>query len=125
MKYALRISAAGLAVLLGGSVALNAQGTGELRIYKGEPVQQIGLALMPWGSGDARESEDKVYLGSKSIKLTTHGRYQGARLVLQNPLDLKPVLNDTTAYLQFTIALANRDSTGSMGLGGDYGMMAG
>ena len=127
MKNVIRIGAAATAALglLVVAATLKAQGPGEMRVYKGEPVQQVGLSLLPWGSGDARESEEKVYLGSKSIKVTTHGRYQGARLVLQNPLDLKPVLNDNTAYLQLTMALANRDSTGSMGLGGDYGMMSG
>ena len=128
MKFSLRLTALSVGVSLGVLSAISsmsAQGPGELRVYKGEPIQQVGLSLLPWGSGDARESEEKVYLGSKSIKLTTHGRYQGARLVLQNPLDLKTVMNDNSAYLQLTIALANRDSTGSMGLGGDYGMMSG
>ena len=106
-------------------VGLHAQGAGELRVYKGEPVQQVGVTLAPWGSGEARESEEKVYVGSKSIKVTTHGRYQGARLVLQNPIDLKSAAADPTAYLVFTVALANRDSSGRMGMGGDYGSMMG
>src|SRR2546423_2034891 len=121
-KHVAILTCTGISLAAG---AIYAQGPGELRVYKGEPVQQAGLALAPWGSGEVRESEDKVYIGNKSIKVTTHGRYQGARLVLQNPLDLKSVVNDPTAYLQFTIALANRDSNGGFGLGGDYGSMAG
>jgi hypothetical protein len=127
MKIAFR-SAAGVAtgaLLVAGSVALKAQNASDLRVYKGESVAQVGVRLLPWGSGDAVESEEKVFVGNKSIKVTTHGRYQGARLVLQNPLDLKSVASDPTAYLLLTIALANRDSSGSMGIGGDYGGIGG
>ena len=118
-----RLAAAGGALIVTLGVArLGAQGSSELRVYKGEAVGQVGLTLAPWGSGEVRESEDKVYVGSKSIRVTTHGRYQGARIVLQNPVDLKPVASDPNAYLQLTVALANRDSTGSFGLGQDYGL---
>ena len=114
------------AALSAGAARLGAQNrSADLRIYKGEPIDQAGVALQSWGSGEARESEEKVYIGNKSIKVTTHGRYQGARLVLQNPLNLKAVQDDKFAYLVLTMALAARDSSGSMGLGNDYGSMFG
>ena len=112
---------AGLGTAAG--ISLNAQGAGEVRVYKGEPVQQIGVAIAPWGSGEIRESEEKIYVGTKSLRVVTHGRYQGARLILQTPVDLKAAAADPTAYLVFTLTLANRDSSGGMGMGGDYGSM--
>src|SRR6266513_500548 len=99
-----------VAIGISAAAGIYAQGKGDLRLYKGEPVVQAGMTISSWGSGEVRESEDKVYIGGKSLKVTTHGRYQGARLLLQNPIDLKVVANDPSAYLQFTVALAPRDS---------------
>ncbi len=107
--------------LLAMGVACQAQGMQEIRLYAGEPVTQSGVKLLPWGSGTAQETEEHVFMGSKSLKITTHGDYQGARLVFQNPLSLKSVLDDNTAYLQFLLVLPGKDTTGRMG--GDYGSM--
>lgn len=121
MKNSIR-ALGGSAALIVIAASLGAQNSQDLRVYKGEAVGQGGLALMTWGSGEAKESEEKVYVGNRSIKVTTHGRYQGARLVLQNPVDLKTAAADPTAYLQVTLSQAGK---GTSGLGGDYGAMAG
>jgi hypothetical protein len=97
----------------------------EVSIYKGETPSQVGIVLASWGSGEARESEDFAYVGNKSIKVTTHGRYQGARLVLSNGVDLKAAAADPSAYLQFIYMVGQ--GTGATGggaagdLGGPYG----
>lgn len=105
----------------------------EIGIYKGDPPAQDGIALKSWGSGEAKESEEFIYTGSKSIRVTTQGRYQGARLVLQKPVDLSSLAADPTAYLELIIHLADKD-TANTGFRGGYpggmggpppGMMAG
>jgi hypothetical protein len=98
----------------------NAQG--EVRLYAGEPLGN-GVSALPWGSGEARQSEEHVLMGSNSLKIVTHGRYQGARLVLTNPLSVKSMMANPSAYLQFLVVLPNKETIGRMGT--DYGMMGG
>lgn len=107
-----------IATLSAASIGANAQG--EIRIYSGEPVGGA-LSIMPWGSGEAKQSEEHVLLGSNSLKIVTHGRYQGARLVLTNPLSVKSLLADTSAYLQLMVVLPTKETIGRMG--NEYGMM--
>jgi len=113
---------AGALLALAAATGAYAQGNGG-RIYRGEAAQQAGIKLMAWGSGEARETDEAVFIGGHSIKITTHGRYQGARIVLQNPVDLKSAMSDPSAYLQFVVKLPDKSTTGRMGA--DYGMMAG
>src|SRR5258708_5193687 len=111
-----------LALAAGMSRAQKDQG-GEIRIYKGEPAMAVGMGLLSWGSGEVKETEEHVYTGSKGVKITTHGRYQGARIVMPTPIDLKSLLDDKTAYLQLTLMLPPKDSTSHMGA--EYGGMTG
>jgi hypothetical protein len=94
---------------------------GDVSIYKGETPSQVGIVLSSWGSGDARESEDFAYVGNKSIKVITHGRYQGARLVLNKPVDLKAAATDPNAYLQFVYMMGTAATGGAGGAAGDLG----
>lgn len=91
----------------------------DISIYNGQPAKESGIRLGAWGSGVAVESTENSYAGPNVIKITTHGRYQGARIMLDSPLDLKSELNDPNAYLQFTFQVAER--TGGGALGGGYG----
>lgn len=105
---------------LGLTMALPALGQRtEIPIYKGDPSQQAGIALMPWGSGDARDSEEYIRTGSRSIRITSHGAYQGAQLVLRKPVDLKSASQTPAAYLQFVMQLpAQTRSSAITGLRG-------
>ncbi len=129
MKYpqrrilTLAASVAGALALAAGMSRAQKNQAGEIRIYKGEPAMTAGMGLLPWGSGEAKETEEHVFIGSKGVKITTHGRYQGARIVMPAPADLKGSLDDKSAYLQFTLMLPPKDSTSHMG--SDYGMMGG
>src|SRR5262245_17131180 len=98
---------AGMILALTAAGAWAQQGK-EVRIYDGQSLKQTGLTLMPWGSGEAKETAEYVYAGGSSIRIMTHGRYQGARVVFQNPIDLKPFQEDKTAYLQFTFRLPDK-----------------
>lgn len=109
------LHAALCALLAAVPVSLCRAQAGEIPIYKGDKVSQAGLTLASWGSGEARESQDYAYVGNQSIKVTTHGRYQGIRLVLNNPIDLKAASTDNTAYLQFIYMLGD---AAAAGLGG-------
>src|SRR5437016_5331508 len=100
-----RIAVSALACITIAPVASMGQGAQrgkmQVSIYNGDPAASTGMTIGSWGSGEARESEDKVYIGSKSIKITTHGRYQGGRLGFGTPLNLKSVLDDKASYIQF------------------------
>jgi hypothetical protein len=89
----------------------------EIPIYKGDPSQQAGIVLMPWGSGDARDSEEYIRTGSRSIRITSHGAYQGAQLILRKPVDIKSASQNPSAYLQFVMQLPAQQTRGGL-LGG-------
>jgi hypothetical protein len=101
-----------------------AQG-GATDLLKGETLQQAGISIGAWGSGEAKSSGDYVYTGSQSIKITTHGRYQGARIILDKPLDLTAEKTDKSAYLQLIYMLPDKNGAGRMGMdSGMQGMMS-
>jgi hypothetical protein len=97
-----------------GAVSAAAQEAG---IYKGDSLAQSGISASSWGSGFALESGEQVFTGAKSIKVTTHGLYQGARLILQSPLNLKASSSDPSAFLQFVYMLADKNAAGQLGPG--------
>lgn len=115
------VGAGGLLCLTLAVPAAFGQATPEIPIYKGEVPQNAGISLTSWGSGEGRDTEEKVYVGSKSIKITTQGRYQGVRLVFTKPLDLKSALSDSNAYLQMAMLLPAPDATSGGGMPGPGG----
>lgn len=111
----------GVAVLaagIAGSARAQAPAPGEIDIYTGDPVRQSGIKLSTWGSGEAVQDTDHVFIGSASIKIATHGAYQGARLELSKPVDLKAALTDKYAYLQFVVQLPNKNAQPTFGYPG-------
>jgi hypothetical protein len=111
-----------------GSLALGllSHARADVVIYQGQPAQSSGLKLQSWGSGEAADTEEYVFTGVKSIKVKTHGRYQGARLVLSKPADVKEASSDPRMYLEMAVMVPERQTTsrtggGMMGPGG--GMM--
>jgi hypothetical protein len=94
-------------------------------IYSGQSVKEHGIKLGGWGSGSALESEENSFAGPNVIKVTTHGPYQGARLTLDKPLDIKAAAADPTAYLQFTYLVKERSEGGSLGGGPEAGPLGG
>lgn len=129
MKYThTRFALIGGAILaiaaIGPRLRAQASGSGEIVIYRGDPGMQTGVLLNGWGSGEARETGDHVFIGSKSIKVTTHGSYQGGRIMLDHPVDLKQVASDKSAYLQLAVLLPTSENASRGGYGpGGYGPM--
>jgi hypothetical protein len=115
MKYSKALAATAVMIVLGAGTATAQRG--EIGIYKGDLASQKLFQLGAWGSGVAAETGDFVYTGGKSIKITTHGRYQGARFILTNPVDLKAAVADPTSYLQFVMIFPDPATTGGSGLG--------
>lgn len=74
-----------------------------LTIFRGDNAQASGLTLAAWGSGTIDEDTAKVYNGSESLRIMTHGLYQGASLILNKPVDLGPYIGNKYAYLQIAV----------------------
>ncbi len=109
-------------VSLAGAVVLSAAQGGvafaqATSIYSGEAVSPTTLKIDTWGSGVALESSDVVYTGSKSVKGTSYGRYQGIRIVLATPVDIKSLMGDTNALFQIVYSLAEKTETTASGSG--------
>lgn len=74
-----------------------------LVIYRGDSLQTSGVTLANWGSGQVDKDTQKVFSGTESLKVTTHGLYQGVSLSLANPVNLGTFLTNKYAYLQIAV----------------------
>ena len=108
----------------------------EITLFKGEPVRNTGMTISGWGSGIATEASDRVFTGRVSIKVSTQGLHQGARIDFKNPVDLLSEPFDNSTYLQFVLGFSmlvkdtaggvsssfpgRPASSGMMGTGGFY-----
>ena len=106
-------------------IAQAGQGAQGDSIYRGDPKSISGITARAWGSGTATEDKAVHLSGSQSIKITTHGLYQGASLVFDTPVNLAGYLNNKDAYLQFAVNLQQVNATAMSGGGGAMGMMGG
>ncbi len=107
-------------------LALAAGVRADVVIYHGQPAQASGLKLQSWGSGEAADSEEYIFTGVKSIKVKTHGRYQGARLILDKPASIKDALGERCVYLEVAVYVPERQlSSTRTGVGGMMGPGAG
>ncbi len=103
-----------------------------LVIYRGDSLQTSGLTLGNWGSGTVDEDTGKILSGTESLKLTTHGMYQGGSLNFLKPVNLGPFISGKFNYLTVAVQLpATNTSTGGggsdsgfTGFGGRGGMPA-
>ncbi|HLV81505.1 MAG TPA: PKD domain-containing protein [Chthonomonadaceae bacterium] len=128
-RQALWLAPAGLA--LAGGLAFGpgagAQTSTRATLYGGLPVHDTGITLGSWGSGTAKEDKSLVYKDNlESLKIDTHGLYQGVRLVLPKPVDLGTYSSDKNAYLQFVLDIpqaqpTNANPFGTGGFGGKFG----
>jgi hypothetical protein len=69
-------------------------------LYKGENEAGSAIRLASWGSGKAEYTREAVLNGDSSIKVTTHGLYQGARFDFKNPVDLSAAFQNKKTYLR-------------------------
>jgi len=80
-------------------------------IYSGAPAEQANVKLGSWGNGVCEESNKNTYGGTRSVKITPRGLYEGGRLDFPTPVDLTKQFNDRNAYLQL-VALFGGVQTG-------------
>ena len=88
-----------LAAALSGTVA-----RGEVLVFKGDAAPDAGITIGGWGSGAALESSERVYVGSRSVKITTEGLHEGGSIAFKNPIELLADPVDDNDYLQFVLA---------------------
>ncbi|MBC8136777.1 MAG: PKD domain-containing protein [Fibrella sp.] len=86
-------------------------------LYRGV---QDSLDLGSWGSGSAQEVDKPVLVGSRAIRITTQGLYQGGRLTFRQPVDLAPAFANPKTYvrMQARFDTSQVGSVGRMGPGG-------
>ncbi len=82
-------------------------------VFTGQLGDASNVTLGSWGSGAAESSKQSVLIGDNSIKITTQGYYQGARLDFKNPVDLAPALLNPHTYLRFQFKYLGDNSTAS------------
>lgn len=105
-------------LVAGAAWALAASGTlaparADTTVYQGQSAASSGIVVSPWGSGEAKDSEEYVYTGAHSIRVTTHGYYQGARIQFQKPVDMQSALTDKNMYLDMALYLPDEQDARS------------
>ena len=111
------------------STAWLASAYADIVLYRGLPISETGITLRSWGSGSIEETTETVFIGSRSLKLTTRGYFAGGWLEFQSPVDLRADLNAPDKVLRFTLRFpgtatvaAGGASTGPRGGGfGEFG----
>jgi len=102
-------------VTIAGLIAIaNAQllETEGLSIYTGDPIERIGVKIGSWGSGKAEESTQVAFMGTRSLRITSRGLYDGGRLDFSTPLALGTYWEDPSAYLQIVARFRTSEESG-------------
>ena len=79
-----------------------------ISLYAGDTAN---LTLGAWGSGRAEAVTEPALIGGQSIRVTTQGLYQGARIDLKTPVDLTPAFANPQAYLRFQLRFTGTGAT--------------
>jgi PKD domain len=116
------VIAGGLAILAISAAGAAAHAQTE-PVYPGGTPQSAAIAIHSSGSGVITADTSHAYAGGGSLKLVTHGLYQGGAITLNSPYNLGPLLSNKNAYLQFAFQPPAAASTtgGPGGLGGKFG----
>ena len=120
--YKLFVGVAVVAATVGvATVAGARQGAVTFALYSGV---QGSLDLGSWGSGSAQEVEKPVLVGSRAIRITTQGFYQGGRITFREPVNFAAAFANPKTYVRMQ---ARFDTTqiGSVGAGGRPGGVGG
>lgn len=133
-RFAASSGIAGLLALSGiaagligaGRTAHARQAAPTVSIFNGTPVQSSGITLNSWGSGSITEDQKSIYSGSESLRIVTHGQFQGASLRLARPVDLGSFVSDKGAYLQLAVLMPTTGgAAGGAPGGGAFGSPGG
>ena len=96
-----------------------------LVIYRGDSLQTTGMTISNWGSGTVGEDTGKAFSGTESLKITTHGMYQGANLVFSKPFNLGPYLSGKYNYLTVALLIPAPTTSGSTGSDNNFAGLPG
>lgn len=119
-RYAAAAAASltGLVVAAASSVVLAQGGRNEglisMTLFAGETGD---VTPASWGSGKAEVSSENVLIGTRSLKITTQGLYQGARLDFKRPIDLSRAFTNPSAYLRLQLHFVPGQTVQSSGGG--------
>jgi hypothetical protein len=78
-------------------------GFADVPLYRGLPLDEAGIQLRAWGSGTIEETTETVFVGSRSLKLTTRGYFAGGWLEFKTPVDLRSDLNAPDKVLRIAL----------------------
>jgi len=101
----------GLIVL--GCVLMSSWAVADVALFKGQPVSVAGITIGGWGSGSAVEASERVYEGTRSVKVTTQGLYQGGRIDYRNPVEIIEPDVDETSYVHIALVFPSLIRQGS------------
>jgi len=85
----------------------------DITLYGGDKPSDTGISVSSWGSGAAELSSEYVFSGIGSLKVTTHGRYQGVRLGFAKPVDMKAAAASPGSYLKFVYQISEKLGAGT------------
>ena len=97
------VAATGIALVVA-TAAMARQGVVAFPLYRGGAGS---VDLGSWGSGSAAETEKPVLIGTRSIRITTQGLYQGGRIAFKAPVDLAPAFASPKTYLRMQMRFDN------------------
>lgn len=87
-------------------------------IYGGLPVAETQAELRSWGAGKIEETQDLVFTGSRSLRITTRGAFAGGWLAMNRGADVRNDMNNANMLLRFTLRLPSVTVAGGGGASG-------
>ncbi len=121
-RYAAAAGLTGLFVAVASGLALAQGGRGggtiSTTLFAGETGDVVPAS---WGSGKAEVSSENVLIGTRSLKITTQGLYQGARLDFKRPIDLSRAFASPSAYLRLQLHFVPGQNVPAAGGGANSG----
>lgn len=61
------------------------------------------IRLIPWGSGTIAETNEFIYDGTRSVRVSTRNFYQGGTIVFDSPRDMASLADDPGNLLMLTV----------------------
>lgn len=124
------VAVSGLTLVAAGSAGIGllfprtaqaGQATALPSIFQGASAQSTGITIGSWGSGSITEDQKTVYAGTESLRVVTHGQFQGASLRLAQPVDLGKFATQKTTYFQVALYVPTTGTAAGGGLPGTPG----
>ncbi len=104
-----------------------AQDSVSLSLYGGQPADQAGISLSPWGGGGIEESGSQSIAGSHSLLVRTATFFQGGTVKFASPVPVAQYASNPENLLLVSAFVVGGSGVPAAGGGGDRagGAMAG